>query len=78
MEMLVGVDVIERQAGGGIGGKLRLDLEGELPPRRGLAKMSKPSRAMSVRKRPELSTRSGSCSGGSAGRPRPARCEGRS
>jgi hypothetical protein len=36
VEMLVGVDMVERQAGGGIGGKLRLDLGGELGPCGGL------------------------------------------
>jgi len=52
MEVLVGVDVVEGQAGRGEGFELRLDLARQLRRAPALKKMSAPRRAMSVRKLP--------------------------
>ena len=62
MEMLVGVDVVERQPGRAKRLELRFDLGCELPPDARAEAMSSPTRAMSARNRPCASTRSGTLS----------------
>ena len=80
--MLVAIDMIKRQSGSRKGFELCSNFAGDLPARCRIGKYPDAGRTMPLRKRPELSTRSGSFDGGNSGRPsvrtmcRPTRSDG--